>query len=89
MVEVKAQTDGAVRMGPGTLYGSLKRMISSDLVEEADSRDDPTDVQDERRRYYRLTDFGWRVLEAELKRLAHVVQMPTSRRILGPIRTEP
>ncbi len=60
MQEVAALTDGALRLGPGTLYGSIKRMLADGLIEETDERPDP-ELDDERRRYYRLTDFGQRV----------------------------
>src|SRR5688572_27941664 len=64
MKEVAARTEGKVRLGPGTLYGSIKRLIEDGLIEESDSRPDP-DLDDERRRYYRLTDFGQRVAVSE------------------------
>src|SRR5579859_4807750 len=57
MQEVTESTQGQVQMGPGTLYGTIKRMIASDLIEESDERPDP-ELDDERRRYYRLTTFG-------------------------------
>lgn len=82
MQEVAAQTEGGLRMGPGTLYGSIKRMLAAGLIGEADERPDPA-LDDERRRYYGLTDFGQRVLEAELQRLARVVRLPASQRLLG------
>jgi DNA-binding PadR family transcriptional regulator len=82
MQEVAVQTNGAVRMGPGTLYGSLKRMLLAGLAEEAEERPDPA-LDNERRRYYRLTDFGQRVLAAELQRLAQVVQLPAAQQMLG------
>lgn len=69
MLEVERLTDGATRMGPGTLYGTIKRMLASGLVEEAGERPDP-ELHDERRRYYRITDLGTRVLGAESLRLA-------------------
>lgn len=72
MREVDVLTDGRVQMGPGTLYGSIKRMLRSGLIEEADERPDPV-LDDSRRRYYRLTDFGRAVLAAEVERLAHLV----------------
>jgi DNA-binding PadR family transcriptional regulator len=72
MQEVQERTEGAVRLGPGTLYGSIKRMLSDGLVEESDERPDE-ELDDERRRYYRLTDFGYRVAKAESERLATLV----------------
>src|SRR5688500_15809525 len=70
MREVDERTEGKVRLGPGTLYGSIKRMLGDVLVQELDERPDP-ELDDERRRYYRLTDFGYRVAVAEAERLAH------------------
>ena len=72
MQEIAARTDGAVRMGPGTLYGSIKRLLADGLIVESDDRPDPT-LDDERRRYYRLTDRGHRVAAAEAARLAQLV----------------
>ena len=84
MQDVIAQTEGAVRMGPGTLYGSIKRMLAAALIVEAETRPDPT-LDDERRRYYRLTEFGKRILEAELRRLARTVQLPAAQKLLGAV----
>jgi DNA-binding PadR family transcriptional regulator len=84
MQEIAARTDGKVRMGPGTLYGSIKRMQDSGLIEESGERPDPA-LDDERRRYYRLTDFGQRVVKAEAQRLAELVNVARSKRLLyGP-----
>jgi DNA-binding PadR family transcriptional regulator len=69
--EVEGRT-GGVRLGPGTLYGAIKRMLEQDLVEEV--RAPKAEGDDERRRYYRLTRFGRRVAEAEASRLADVVR---------------
>lgn len=72
MQEIGQRTGGTVRMGPGTLYGSLKRMMADGLVEESAERPDPA-LDDERRRYYRLTAFGQRVIRAEVRRLEQIV----------------
>jgi len=82
MKEVETHTQGQVKMGPGTLYGSIKRMLAANLIQEADERPDPT-LDDERRRYYRLTDFGGRVLAGEAQRLARAVQVAQSKKLLG------
>ena len=76
--EVERLTDGAVRLGPGTLYGSLRRLLDAALIEEAAARADA----DERRRYYRVTALGRRALELELERLARVVAVARARRLL-------
>lgn len=79
MQEVEEQTGGAMKMGPGTLYGALDRMLEAGLV---------TDVatQDSRRRYYRLTDFGTRVLRAEVERLRIAVNRARNKGVLRPSR---
>jgi DNA-binding PadR family transcriptional regulator len=88
--EVEEMTEGQIRMGPGTLYGSIQRMLTSDLIEEvartkSSARSQPAGDDDERRRYYRLTAFGRRVLELELARLARVVVLARSKHLLhGP-----
>ncbi len=82
MQEVAANTEGQVRMGPGTLYGTIKRMIAAGLIEESDERPDP-ELDDERRRYYRLTTLGHRVAIAEAKRLSSLVNLAQSKRLLG------
>jgi DNA-binding PadR family transcriptional regulator len=75
--EVEELTDGQIRMGPGTLYGSIQRMLDAELIEERRSRSD-----DERRRYYRITPFGRRVLELEVGRLADVVAIARRKQLL-------
>jgi DNA-binding PadR family transcriptional regulator len=80
MQEVERITDGAVRMGPGTLYGTIKRMIAAGLLEEADERPEP-DKDDERRRYYRATQLGRRVLEAETARMAALLGAARAKRV--------
>jgi len=73
MQDVAARTDGAVRLGPGTLYGSIKRMLHDGLIEELDERPDPEE-DDVRRRYYRITPRGRRMAREELGRLATLVR---------------
>jgi DNA-binding PadR family transcriptional regulator len=68
MQRVEQLTDGAVRMGPGTLYGAIKRMLGEGLIEESDERPDPL-LDDQRRRYYRITAAGERACAAEVNRL--------------------
>jgi len=81
MLEVESITQGAVKMGPGTLYGSIKRMIASGLIEESDERPDPA-MDDERRRYYRLSGLGQRALRQEAERLARQVEAAQQKRVL-------
>jgi len=78
MEEVKRSTDGRVKMGPGTLYGTIKRLLESKLVEESKQRPDP-ESDDERRRYYRLCDLGDKVMRAELRRYAKVLATAESK----------
>jgi DNA-binding PadR family transcriptional regulator len=79
--EVKARTEGRDRLGPGTLYGAIKRLLEKGLIEEAYERPDP-DLDDERRRYYRLTKFGLRVLRAEAARLVRLVKQAEAKQLL-------
>jgi DNA-binding PadR family transcriptional regulator len=72
MLEVRQTTDGRVRLGPGTLYGAIKRLKEGGLIEESGKRTDPKAI-DERRCYYRLTSFGRQVLAAEVARLDNLV----------------
>jgi DNA-binding PadR family transcriptional regulator len=81
MRQVAEDTDGALQLGPGTLYGCLQRMLAAGLVEESDWRPEPQ-LDDERRRYYRISNFGTRVVKAEAKRLAAAVTAARSRRLL-------
>jgi DNA-binding PadR family transcriptional regulator len=81
MQEVEATTEGRISMGPGTLYGSIKRLLRAGLIEESDERPDPA-LDDRRRRYYRLTDFGRRVAAAEAARLEEAVADARSKRLL-------
>jgi DNA-binding PadR family transcriptional regulator len=85
MQEIERITDGAVRMGPGTLYGTIKRMLSAGLIEETDERPDSgtpdSQRNDERRRYYRATALGRRVLEDETARMASLVSAARAKRI--------
>lgn len=74
MQEVLDRTGGKVRLWPATLYGSIKRLIEADLIEESDERPAP-ELDDARRRYYRLTVLGKRVLDAECDRLQELVRM--------------
>ena len=80
--EVEGSTQGTIKMGPGTLYGSIKRMLAAELIEESDNRPDP-DLDDQRRRYYRLTPLGRKVLQAEARRLANLVNLAKVKQVLA------
>jgi DNA-binding PadR family transcriptional regulator len=73
MLEVRERTGGGVRLGPGTLYGAIKRLKEGGVIEESGGSSD-TEADDERRRYYRLTGFGGEVLSAEVERLDGLVR---------------
>jgi DNA-binding PadR family transcriptional regulator len=87
MQDVAARTDGRMKLSPGTLYGSIKRMLEDGLVVELEERPDPDD-DDERRRYYRLTRFGRDVAQAEADRLATLLRQARAAG-LTPRRTTP
>ena len=87
MKQVKQDSAGQVKMGTGTLYGSLKRMLADALIAEAGERPDPA-LDDERRRYYRLTDVGRQALAAEMRRYAEVVAIAQRRRLLSSLSLE-
>ena len=78
--DVAELSDGAVRMGSGTLYGSIKRMLDQGLIEETEERPDPAQ-DDQRRRYYRLTELGQRVGAAEHRRLTALVDAARLRQL--------
>ena len=81
MQEVEARTEGETRLGPGTLYGSIKRMLADGLIEESDERPDPG-MDDQRRRYYRITGFGVKVAGAEAGRLASLVNTAAAKKLV-------
>jgi len=82
MREVDERTEGKMRLGPGTLYGSIKRMLKDGFIEELEERPDP-ELDDERRRYYRLTDFGYRLAVAEAQRLERLVKSARTKKLLS------
>ena len=79
MRRVEELTDGTVSMGPGTLYGSIKRMLTDGLIEETSERPDP-ELDDERRRYYRVTAAGARARAAEVARMEALLRRAASPR---------
>ena len=80
MKQVEADSQGQVSMGPGTLYGSLKRMLDAGLVKESDKRVDP-EMDDERRIYYQITGVGVKALEAEIERYQRIVTVAQQRKL--------
>jgi DNA-binding PadR family transcriptional regulator len=71
--EIERITEGATRLGPGGVYTTIRRLLDDGLIEESDERPDP-EVDDQRRRYYRLTGMGRAVASAEVRRLNSLVQ---------------
>lgn len=80
MRDIETISGGSVTMGSGTLYGSIKRMLDQGLLEETEQRPDPA-LDDQRRRYYRLTPLGQRVGTAEQHRLSRLLDVATARRL--------
>ena len=80
MNDVLERTNGQIRLWPATLYGTLKRLIEEGLIEESDERPAP-ELDDARRRYYRLTPAGKQVLNAESERLEELVGILRKRRL--------
>lgn len=81
MQEVSATTDGKVILGPGTLYGTINRMLEAGLIKESDVRSDP-EVNDERRRYYRITGKGRRAAVTEVERLQGLLRVAGAKHLL-------
>ena len=82
MKEVEADSQGKVKMGPGTLYGSLGRMIDAGLIRESDQKVDP-EMDDQRRVYYAITGLGRKALAAELQRYGEVVALARRKTLLS------
>ena len=81
MQEILANTEGQLRLGPGTLYGTIKRLIAAQLIEESDERPDP-ELDDVRRHYYRITEAGRKALGLETQRLARLLAVAQSKHAL-------
>ncbi len=86
MQEVTAISNGQIKLGPGTLYGTIKRMLADGWIEESDERPDP-ELDDERRRYYRLTDLGGKIVRAEAARLSRLVDAARTKRLVPKTRS--
>jgi DNA-binding PadR family transcriptional regulator len=82
MQQVAAESDGAIRLGPGTLYGAIKRLLAFDYIREADERVDAR-LDDSRRKYYRLTDAGRTAVVREAERLEGLVGLARAKRIVA------
>ena len=80
MKQVERESHGKVKMGPGTLYGSIGRMMEAGLIRESDTRRDPA-MDDERRIYYAITGHGRKALEAELDRYREVVAVAAEKHV--------
>jgi DNA-binding PadR family transcriptional regulator len=76
--EISVRTGGKLRLGPGVLYGSIHKMLELGLIEESDARPD-AHLDDERRRYYRITPYGRKVAQAEAARMRELVRLATAR----------
>lgn len=87
MQEVEARTEGKTRLGPGTLYRSIQRLMEDGLITESDTRP-AIEMDDERRRYYNITDFGYRVAIAEAQRLAELVARAQAKKLLPKTRAK-
>jgi DNA-binding PadR family transcriptional regulator len=81
--EIARRTGNEVRLSAGTLYGIIKRLLDDGLIEESADRPDFS-LDDQRRRYYRLTKLGHAVAEAEAERMERVIAMARAKRVLGP-----
>ena len=86
MREVAEHTQGKMRLGPGSLYGTIKRMLADGWIEETDERPDP-ELDDERRRYYRLTGVGRKLVQAEAERLEQLVDIARGKKLLRNARS--
>jgi len=81
MRQVEQQTRGRVRLGPGTLYGSIKTLLEARLIEELEARANK-ELGSERRRYYRLTSAGRKLARSEAENLVDLVRLAVAKRIL-------
>ncbi len=76
--EIALRTGGKLKLGPGVLYGSISKMLELGMIEESHDRPDPH-LDDERRRYYRITAYGRKVAQAEAARMRDLVQLAAAR----------
>jgi DNA-binding PadR family transcriptional regulator len=83
MQDVLERTDQQIRLGPGTLYGTIKRMLEAGQIEELPEREDENN---QRRRYYKLTSAGRKTVKTEAERLEHLVNIARSKRLLPQLK---
>ena len=81
MQRVAEMTDQKLKLGPGTLYTAIKRLLEGELIEESDERPDPQ-MDDVRRRYYRMTQFGLKVLSAEVNRMQNLIKLARTNQVI-------
>jgi DNA-binding PadR family transcriptional regulator len=81
--EIARRTNNEVRLSAGTLYGIIKRLLEDGFIEESEDRPDFS-LDDQRRRYYRLTKLGGALAEAEAERMERVLAMARAKRVIGP-----
>ncbi len=89
MRDVEELSDGVMKLGPGTMYGTIKKLVSQGLIEQTDARPDPA-LDDQRRKYYRLTALGQAVCDSEIQRLANLLEhtrRAAPARLLGGLST--
>jgi DNA-binding PadR family transcriptional regulator len=84
--EVARRTDGTIRLSAGTLYTLIRRFVQEGVIAESVERPDPA-LDDERRRYYRLTDFGRDVAKAEAARMESALRMARAKKLIPRTRT--
>lgn len=84
MKQVESDSAGKVNMGPGTLYGSIKRMLEAELIREAEEKPDPK-LDDERRKYYTITELGKKLLSKELTRYQNITDLARNKGITDSI----
>lgn len=84
MLDIEARTNGRFTIGPGTLYTSIKRMLKAGWIEETDNRPNP-ELDDQRRRYYRLTGLGRQVTKAETERFSRTLDLARSAGVLTAV----
>ncbi|MEM7415880.1 MAG: PadR family transcriptional regulator [Gemmatimonadota bacterium] len=82
-LDVRERTDGRVEMGPGTLYGALKRLVARGWLEEVAPEEAPSGTRDGRRRYYGLTDAGRSAARSELGRMEELLAIARAKSVRG------